>query len=609
MGEQTINSEDITVGALFHDFYVVPDYQREYVWDGEQVEQLLQDIHAERGSAGAAPEYFIGSIVVCANAQGVFELIDGQQRMTTLFLMLCAVRDHLVVDTGSAPGGIATQIAHTTIDDGGRDVHRYRLALQYPDSGSVLTDLATGRAESIDLPPGATPSMRNLLAAYRCVRGFLRSELGGDANEVRRFYAYLCNNVKLIRIKAKDVAKALQIFETINDRGVGLDAMDLLKNLLFMNSGSAEFARLKETWKELQDTLHAAPEKPLRFLRYYILSQYEETVIREDEIYGWFADNADQCGYKRDPLGFAKGLLSAALAYKHFLHGNDAHGNPSWQLADLRYLGGRAARQHLILLLAGRGLAPELFQMLCREVEDLFFCYVVTRKPTRDFERIFAVWAAQLRKVTTRAQLEEVLATTFAKEKELLAPRFTKALETLATYDLQLYRLRYVLAKLSQHLELEAYGDGTAQRRLESYLEHQIEHVYPQTPSSDAESEFGPRRDPRVAQRLGNLLLIEPSINASLGNRPYSKKREVYPKSKLLLTRSLAERVKVGNATKIDRAVAALQPFATWNEAAVEQRQQQLARLACQVWGVPLGEAVAGSAAELSSTSEAGGRP
>lgn len=607
MGEQAINSEDISVGALFHDFYLVPDYQREYVWDNEQVEQLLQDIQAERGSADATPDYFIGSFVVCANAQRVFELIDGQQRMTTLFLMLCAIRDHLAAEAGGPPGGIATQIGHTTIDDRGQDVHRYRLALQYPDSGSVLTDLAAGSGDSVELPSGATPSMRNLLTAYRCVRGFLRSELGGDANEVRRFYAYLCNKVKLIRIKAKDVAKALQIFETINDRGVGLDAMDLLKNLLFMNSGSEEFARLKGTWKELQDTLHAAPEKPLRFLRYYILSQYDVTVIREDEIYAWFAANAEQCGYKRAPLAFAKELLAAALAYKHFLHGNDAHGNPSWQLADLRCLGGRAARQHLILLLAGRELAPELFHQLCREVEDLFFCYVVTRKPTRDFERSFAAWATQLRKVTTREQLEEVLATTFAKEKELLAPRFTKALETLATDDLQIYRLRYVLAKLSQHLELLAYGEGTAQRRLESYLEHQIEHVHPQTPSSDAESEFGPRRDPRVAQRLGNLLLIEPSINASLGNRPYSQKREVYPKSKLLLTRALAERVKVGTATKIDRAVAALEPFATWNEAAVERRQQQLARLACQVWRVPLGDAASGRAGELSSTSERGG--
>lgn len=605
MGEQTINSEDISAGSLFHDFYLVPDYQREYVWDSEEVEQLLQDIHAERGSADAAPEYFIGSIVVCANAQRVFELIDGQQRMTTLFLMLCAIRDHLAAEPGGAPGGIATQIAHTTIDDRGRDVHRYRLALQYPDSGSVLTGLAAG-AEPVELPPGATPSMRNLLTAYQCVREFLRRELGGDSNGVRRFYAYLCNNVKLIRIKAKDVAKALQIFETINDRGVGLDAMDLLKNLLFMSSGSEEFARLKDTWKELQDTLHAAPEKPLRFLRYYILSQYDVTVIREDEIYVFFAKNAEQCGYKREPLAFAKGLLSAALAYKHFLRGNDAHGNPSWQLADLRYLGGRAARQHLILLLAGRGLAPELFQMLCREVEDLFFCYVVTRKPTRDFERSFAAWAAQLRKVTTRAQLEEVLATTFAKEKELLAPRFMKALETLAADDLQAYRLRYVLAKLTQYIELLAYGEGTAQRRLESYLEHQIEHVYPQTPSSDAESEFGPRRDPRVAQRLGNLLLIESSINASIGNHPYSKKREVYPKSRLLLTRALAERVQVGTATKIDRAVAALEPFATWDEAAVERRQQQLARLACQVWGVPLGEAATG-ADKFSSTRERGG--
>ena len=71
----------------------------------------------------------------------------------------------------------------------------------------------------------------------------------------REVYGYLLNKVKLIRIQAEDVAKALRIFETINDRGVGLDSMDLLKNLLFRKASRAKFDRLKDQWKELQDTM------------------------------------------------------------------------------------------------------------------------------------------------------------------------------------------------------------------------------------------------------------------------------------------------------------------------------------------------------------------
>ena len=88
-------------------------------------------------------------------------------------------------------------------------------------------------------------------------------------------------------------------------------------------------------------------------------------------------------------------------------------------------------------------------------------------------------------------------------------------------------------------------------------------------------------------QRLGNLVLVEKSINTSLGNRPYSEKRPVYQQSKLLLTRALSERPKVGANTRIDRAVALIEPYASWNEASLHQRQRSLVTLARAVWGLP----------------------
>ena len=84
----------------------------------------------------------------------------------------------------------------------------------------------------------------------------------------------------------------------------------------------------------------------------------------------------------------------------------------------------------------------------------------------------------------------------------------------------------------------------------------------------------------------GNLVLVEKSINASLGNRPYSQKRDVYLQSQLLLTKALAEKPKVGVQTRIDMAVEDTCPFGEWNEAAVKARQGQLRALARSVWGV-----------------------
>ena len=159
--------------------------------------------------------------------------------------------------------------------------------------------------------------------------------------------------------------------------------MDLLKNLLFMKASRDAFEKLKDRWKELQDVIFDMREKPLRFLRYFIFSRYDVDVLREDQIYGWFARNEQVCGYTANPISFAKELLRSAQAYKNFLEGKDKSGNKNTRLENLQRLGGGAARQHLILLLAGG-----TFQVNCstdspQEVEDLFFVYVITREPTR----------------------------------------------------------------------------------------------------------------------------------------------------------------------------------------------------------------------------------
>ncbi|HVA27926.1 MAG TPA: DUF262 domain-containing protein [Candidatus Baltobacteraceae bacterium] len=129
MTAPSIQSQDIKIAELFQAFYSVPDYQREYVWESTQVEQLLGDINGELSgkSPDAAAEYFIGSIVVCPGKDGVLELIDGQQRMTTLFITLCAVRDRMKELGAQPPRALAPQIADSSTDAFGKDRFSYRL--------------------------------------------------------------------------------------------------------------------------------------------------------------------------------------------------------------------------------------------------------------------------------------------------------------------------------------------------------------------------------------------------------------------------------------------------------------------------------------------------
>lgn len=589
MSAPTINGQDINIAKVFQAFYLVPDYQREYVWQTEEVERLLTDINDELGTkdTSQSAEYFIGSIVVCPGQSGVLELIDGQQRMTTLFLTLCAIRDRLIQLGQKPPGALDPQIAAMSTDMEGKDEFRYRLDLQYEDSGDILVKIAK-REEITKSDIKKTRSIANIANTYDVITKFLISEFGNDSDAVRRFYGYITNKVKIIRIETENVAKALKVFETINDRGVGLDSMDLLKNLLFMKTSRESFQKLKSTWKGLQDTIHDMGEKPLRFLRYFIFSHYEVDILREDEIYTWFTKNEAVCGYAQNPLEFANELLTTAKAYQSFLEGFDEKKNKSPYLESLRLLGGKAARQHLILLLAGRKLEKNLFDDLCREVENLFFCYVITREPTREFERNFAKWAVELRNIKSDSEFQDFVEKRFARARLDLSTRFDDAFNRLTTDMLQDYRVRYILAKLTQYVDKDAYGDGENTRWLSRYTSgaFEVEHILPQNPNAEAKSEFGEGDLPELAKYLGNLALVEESINASLGNLPYSKKRPIYLQSQLLLTKSISEKTKIGSKTKIDAAVSEIDPFEQWSETTIKQRQDILSRIARKVWSV-----------------------
>jgi len=84
------------------------------------------------------------------------------------------------------------------------------------------------------------------------------------------------------------------MFETINERGVGLNAMDLLKNLLFIHTTKNDFDEIKQVWKEMQENINKSGEgdKPLRFLRYFLIARFRSRkIMREDEIYKWIIED------------------------------------------------------------------------------------------------------------------------------------------------------------------------------------------------------------------------------------------------------------------------------------------------------------------------------
>jgi len=568
----------------------VPDFQREYVWQQDNVDRLLDDVFNEFCGEDNRPindaEYFVGSIVVCLGEDGTYQLIDGQQRMTTSFLILCAIRDYLIEANANVPEALKLQIASVSTNlQTGEDEFRYRLALQYEDSDHVLERIASRRTPIEDIQR-TTASVRNILAAYDTIKEFLKVNFDNDPARIKAFFATFTSRVKLIRIKTPNLTHALKVFETINDRGIGLNSMDLLKNLLFIQTGSEDFPKLKQYWKTLTDTLDKCKEKPLRFLRYYIMSQHTidwTKGLREDGLYQWFVDNRDIVGIRREPLNFAKSLIARSQEYSYFAEGKDPQGAPNPYLRNIALLSG-AARQHFILLLAGWHLAPELFKELCRQIENLFFCYIITREPAKTFERNLPRWSPELRAVKDEQGLEGFLEKYFKPDLAAHSKSFDFEFSQLSQSSIRQYRMRYILAKLTQYVDEQAWGTMGIEQYIDNKSVH-IEHILPQSPTPGVKAAFDkPDEYATYVAKLGNLTLLEKTINASVSNGPYQEKEQGYRQSKFLLTKSLVEKPQVGKSTSLNRAVQDLPQFKEWVSESIEKRQAMLGQLARRVW-------------------------
>ena len=240
-------------------------------------------------------------------------------------------------------------------------------------------------------------------------------------------------------------------------------------------------------------------------------------------------------------------------------------------------------------LLAGRHLPTEQFSKLCRAIENLFFCYIITREPTRTFERNFAVWSADLRAASDEASLDAFIRDRVTSDLENRRGDFDFAFQELTQSRIQQYRMRYILAKLTQYIEQQAWSN-LAHDSLDQFIASavEVEHILPQTPKQEVKDAFDqPDRYDECVQRLGNLTLLEKTINSSVSNGLYAEKLPGYRQSADLLTRSLAEKPQVGVNTQLNRAVEDLIPFGEWDSTSIERRQEMLGSLAVLAWDMP----------------------
>lgn len=603
-----IENHKYTIYQAFNEcFYNVPDYQREYVWQEKEVVRLLDDIVDEM-DGNSKTEYFVGTIIVTPReSNNQFDVIDGQQRLTTFYLILCAMK--ALFDLRGEENEINGLISSSKVLETGKTKKILKLEPRYDGAFEIIQCIIKENKDSLTTEKAIKASgintygaLKNIVNAYGTVYDYLNDNFP-ETDKLLKFWAYLANRVVFIQIST-EISSALKIFETINERGIGLNPMDLMKNLIFRQADANEFTKLKDEWKKITKPLEERQEKPLRFLRYYLMSNYpidnsrKDYILREDEIYDWLVDekNASLCGYKKDPFAFVKHLIDNLKCYLAYIDGKDKDGKDNVYTDNLRMLCGGAFSLHYILMLAVRSLPIDLFNHFVKKLEIFLFYYIFTKTPTKELERYFAQWVGELREITKltdpdsqKTALDEFIDKHFVPNVQAKQTELAAFLGTYTLGTLQYYRTKYLLAKLTQFVELSFTGIND-KRTLRDYSGHEIEHILPDNPNDDLRNEFiqsnfGKDYD-QYKIKLGNLTLLEKTANIVASNDKYKNKCAQYKASGLYFTRSLVEMPTIGNQSSVNRINQFLKVFPDWNAATIEERQQLLINLAFEVWKI-----------------------
>lgn len=535
--------------------YRVPPFQRDYAWSEENWEDLWSDILAIQADADS--RHYMGAIVLQGLNDREFTIIDGQQRLATLSLLVIAVLRRL---SARAAAG------HDPAENQRRIEILRQTFLGYTDPGTLTTrsKLFLNRVNDpfyqdfllqlIDPPANQRRNPSNKLLVEGLA--FFESRLKTLAQDGAALASLLTDGVArrllFIQITVEDEFDAFTVFETLNARGVELSSTDLLKNYLFSLVPAEEDAlRLGRAWHRVLNTVGA--DKFPDFLRHH-LQMFRRKVRKEALFKAVRSDVRDGAA----AFQLLTDLDRSADLYVALADPLDERWRDSRERqVHLRELALFRVRQAMPLLMAAYDRFEYAdFTRLLKLIATLTFRYtIISRLNPVDMEAVYNEAALQVAAgtVTTPRQVFEVLRPLYVADEKFRSDFAYTSIETtkqkkkLARYIL--YRLEDQSGDVERDFDVDP---GT------------IEHILPEQPAPTWEGEWPIDRHEAYVYRLGNLTLLEASINRDLGQADFATKRTAYARSQYGLTRSIEAR--------------------EWTAEAVTARQSALAELAVRVW-------------------------
>jgi len=580
--------------------YAIDYYQREYKWQTKQISELLEDLadkfsqsydpKHEQSAVASYGRYFLGSIIVSDKDSAKY-IIDGQQRLTSLTLLLIYL--HANLEDSDQKGILAPLIFS-------QQFGKKSFNLDVPERNACMEALYAGKPfDETDQPE----SVVTIMARYRDIEDGFPDELKGAA--LPYFADWFIENIRLVEITAYSDADAYTIFETMNDRGLSLKPTDMLKGYILANiTDTSARNKASAVWKERTNALNAiGKDEDADAIKSWIRSQYADS-IRErkrgaspkdfdligTEFHRWIRDQEERLKLSKSSdfanfiekdfkfyasqyyrLRKAGDILADGLEYVHY----NSQNNFTLQYPVI-----------LAPLLVDDSEADILRKIrVTSSYIDILIARRIWNQRAIDYSTMQYNMFLVMKEIRGKKPVEvaELLGKRLAAEKETFSSN-----DRFALHGMNRRQIHRLLARFTAYVEAKSgltphyveYVDGKGKKAYE------VEHIWADHAERHEDEFKHPADFQEYRNRIGGLLLLPKSFNASYGDLPYDKKREHYLKQNLL-AQSLHENAydhSPGFKRFIAESGLKFQAHKEFKKADLDARQELYGALAEQIW-------------------------
>jgi len=552
--------------------YRVPLYQREYSWNEENIDELLQDLFT-------GESYFLGAFVLNIENyknDSCKDIVDGQQRILTVTIFFSILRD-LFLELKDKEK--STQIQNTYISNKDDDAMDNFKVIASNTAVDFFEKYIQKENNKIEESSPSTKEELLIVNNYKKIKNFIYEKINKEENnldkikEIQRIRENL-KNLELIVIEVGSEDDAFTFFETLNSRGMDLSQADLIKNLIFKNI-KKDNKEIEKEWQKIKEAISFNDGGGVtQFLRHFWLST--KSKVTEKKLFNSIKKNINIENYEI----FLSNLVDEAELYRIIV-------NPSpndWDNSDLNIyktikkigvLNVQQSRSILLTLVRiirdtdywTKNKTRKITETL-NLIENFTFAFsTVSKKSPSALEGIYSKYSIKLNNEyvknskNSKSELEKIL-DEFKSKLLAILPTENEFKDNFIKIEYkksskQIMLIRYILEKINYNNDEQIFDHIT------------LEHILPQLPCADwniTEEEIQ-----GYVNKIGNIIPLGKEYNREASNFVISNKLPMYKKSGLKMTLDIASKLEEDN---------------TWTELEINNRTVDLANKAFDIWKV-----------------------